>query len=29
MSARMSTVGPLPFFITATTPKPPTFSVTS
>ena len=29
MSARISTVGPLPFFITATTPKPPTLSVTS
>ena len=29
MSARTSTVGPSPFFITPTTPVPPTFSVTS
>ena len=29
MSARRRSVGPLPFFITATTPKPPTWSVTS
>ncbi len=29
MSARTITVGPSPFLITATTPVPPTFSVTS
>ena len=29
MSVRMSTTGPGPFFMTATTPLPPTFSVTS